>query len=123
MGFVLTVVYVILTIISPEQFGSEWANYHALVYLAGIALLLSLPELFDYANVRTSIQTFLVLGFILSIAISQIARGWFGGVVTGWNTFLPSAGLFFLLVVNTTTVRRLKIVTFAAVASCLVVVV
>jgi hypothetical protein len=35
--------------------------------------------------------------------------------------FLPSAAVFFFIVVNVTTIRRLKIMTLAAVASCLIV--
>jgi len=63
----------------------------------------------------------LLVGFTVAIALSQVAHGWLGGVVESWRTFLPSAAVFFFIVVNVTTVRRLKIVTLAAVASCLVV--
>jgi putative inorganic carbon (hco3(-)) transporter len=121
VGFALTVVYVVLTIISPDQFGSEWANYHAFAYLAGLILLLSLPSIFSNTNLRRSIQTFLLLGFILAIALSAVANGWIGGVVNSWQVFLPSAAVFFLIVATVTTIRRLKILILAAVAACLIV--
>src|ERR1700680_301622 len=35
MGLILTVVFVFLTIISPDQFGIEWASYHSLTFLGG----------------------------------------------------------------------------------------
>jgi hypothetical protein len=57
----------------------------------------------------------------VAIALSQLAHGWLGGVIEGWRVFLPSAAVFFFIVVNVTTVRRLRIATLAAVASCLVV--
>ena len=119
MGFALTILYIVATIISPEQFGKEWASYHALTYLAGITALASLPSLMAYKYWRLSVQTFLLVAFIAAIALSQVAHGWLGGVLEGWRMFLPSAAVFFFIMVNVTTVRRLKIVTMAAVASCL----
>jgi O-antigen ligase len=121
MGFALTILYIVVTIISPEQFGKDWASYHAVMYLAGVTALASLPSLATYSYWKTSIQTYLLVGFTIAIALSQVAHGWLGGVVESWRMFLPSAAVFFFIVVNVTTVRRLKIVTLAAVASCLVV--
>jgi O-antigen ligase len=121
MGFALTLVYIVVTIISPEQFGKEWASYHVVTYLAGITALASLPSMARYNYWKTSIQTYLLLGFIVAIALSQVAHGWLGGVVESWRMFLPSAAVFFFIVVNVTTVRRLRIASLAAVASCLIV--
>jgi O-antigen ligase len=121
MGLALTIFYIAVTIISPEQFGKEWASYHALTYLAGITVLASLPSLTTYRHWKSSIQTFLLLGFVGAIGLSQVAHGWLGGALESWRAFLPSAAIFFFIVVNVTTIRRLKIVTLAAVASCLVV--
>jgi putative inorganic carbon (HCO3(-)) transporter len=123
VGFALTVAYVVLTIISPEQFGSNWATYHMMAYVGVSAVLLSLPNMLQNTRVRSSVQTFLLIGFIFAIALSEVANGWFGGVFASWMTFLPTAAIFFAIVGNVTTIRRLKIVTFVAVAACLVVVV
>jgi len=123
MGFALTVVYIVLTIISPEQFGPEWAHYHALQFLAGIIAVVSLPNMLNQPYLKSSIQTFLLLGLFVAIALSQVANGWFGGALISWQTFLPSAVIFFFVVANVTTIRRLKIVTLATIASCMVVVV
>jgi putative inorganic carbon (hco3(-)) transporter len=126
MGFALTVVYVVLTIISPEQFGPEWVNYHALQYLAAMIVVASLPNFLDmlnYGNLRSSIQTPLMLGLIIAITLSQLANGWLGGVVTSWEKFLPSAAVYFFIVANVRSIRRLKILVLASVASCLVVVI
>jgi putative inorganic carbon (HCO3(-)) transporter len=123
MGFALTVAYIVLTIISPEQFGPEWARYHALQYLAGITFVVSLPSILTEPYLKSSIQTFLLLGLFVAIALSEVANGWFGGVLVGWQAFLPSAAIFFFVVANVTTIRRLKFVTLAAIASCMVLVV
>jgi len=121
MGFALTILYIVVTIISPEQFGKDWASYHVVMYLAGITALASLPSMATYSYWKTSIQTYLLFGFTVAIALSQIAHGWLGGVVESWRLFLPSAAVFFFIVVNVTTIRRLKIVALAAAASCLAV--
>jgi hypothetical protein len=121
MGFALTLLYVVVTIVSPEQFGKEWAAYHAVTYLAAVTALASLPSMAAYANWKTSVQTYLLVGLIVAIALSQVAHGWLGGVVESWRLFLPSAAVFFFIIVNVTTIRRLKIMTLTAVASCLVV--
>ena len=124
LGFALTVVYIVVTIISPEQFGPEWANYHALMYLAGLTFLFSLPAIFSRSELRFSIQIYLMLAFIVSIALSAVANGWIGGAFASWQIFLPSAAVFFFIVANVTTIRRLKILTLACgIVSCLVVVV
>src|SRR6202790_3100102 len=121
MGFVLTILYIVATIISPDQFGKEWASYHALAYLAGITVLASLPSMWTYSYWKSSVQTFLLLGLVVAITLSQLARGWLGGVLESWRVFLPSAAVFFFIVVNVTTIRKVKILKIAAVASCLVV--
>ena len=121
MGFALTILYIVVTIISPEQFGKEWASYHALMYLAGITVLASLPSMATYKFWKSSVQTFLLLGFIGAITLSEVANGWLGGILESWRIFLPSAAVFFFIIVNVTTIRRLKIATLAAVASCLIV--
>jgi putative inorganic carbon (hco3(-)) transporter len=122
MGFVFSVLYIVITIISPEQFGPDWANYHFLLYLAGITALTSLPSILTQPQLKSSIQTYLLIGFIVAIGLSQVANHWFGGAIQSWLAFLPSAAVYFFIVANVTTARRLKIVTLAAVASVLVLV-
>jgi O-antigen ligase len=119
MGFALTIVYVVAAIISLDQFGPAWANYHALTYLAGITVIASLPNIRASRYWKSSVQTFLLLGLVVAIALSNVAHGWLGGVLESFRLFLPSAAVFFFLIVNATTTRRLKIATLAAVAACL----
>src|ERR1700676_956200 len=121
MGFAFTILYIAATIISPEQFGKQWASYHVMTYLAGITALASLPTVARCQYWKSSVQTYLLFGLVVAIALSQVVHGWLGGVVEGWLIFLPSAAVFLFIVVNVTTVRRLKIVTLAAVGSCLIV--
>jgi putative inorganic carbon (HCO3(-)) transporter len=123
MGFVFTVIYIVITIVSPAQFGPEWASYHVLLYLAGLTALTSLPAILTEPHLKSSIQTYLLFGFVIAIGLSQVANHWFGGAIQSWLVFLPSAAVYFFVVANVTTIRRLKIIIFATVASCLVLVV
>src|SRR5579872_4602296 len=119
MAFALTILYIVAAIISPEQFGKAWASYHALTYLAVITAIASIPSMVAYKYWKSSVQTFLLAGLIGAIALSQVANGWLGGVLDSMRIFLPSAAVFFFIIVNVTTIRRLKIITLAAVASCM----
>jgi O-antigen ligase len=119
MGLVLTILYIVLTIISPSQFGPAWANYHALMYLAVITALFSLPNVLSRSSLFSSVQSHLLLAFIFIVSFSQIANHWLGGALQAWLAFLPSTAVFFFIVANVTTVHRLKIVTLATVAACL----
>jgi putative inorganic carbon (hco3(-)) transporter len=119
MGIALTIAYIFLTILSPEQFGPSWANYHVLQYLAGLIFLASLPNILNHKYFTSSIQTRLLLAFIVAIGVSQIANGWLGGAINSWLRFMPSAALFFFIAANVTTARRLKIVSLALAGSCL----
>jgi putative inorganic carbon (HCO3(-)) transporter len=119
MGFALTLLYIVVTLISPDQFGATFASYHPMVHLAGITAVASLPEMLFCVQWRFPLQARLLLGLLIAIALSQVANGWFGGVIESWQTILPSAAVFFFLIVNVTTVRRLKIAVWVTVATCL----
>jgi putative inorganic carbon (hco3(-)) transporter len=119
MGFALTLTYIVVTIISPDQFGATFASYHPMVYLAGVTAVASLPEMLSCLRWRFAIQAKLLLCLLVAIALSEVANGWFGGVIEGWQTILPSAAVFFFLIANVTTVRRLKIAVWVTIGTCL----
>lgn len=121
MGFALTVLYTVLAIFSPDQFGRAWSSVHLLTGVGVLALLLSLPTMLAHRQLERSVQTYLLLGFIGAICLSGIARGGFGGALQGAERFLASAFIFFLVAANVNTARRLRILAFSIVCACLVV--
>jgi putative inorganic carbon (hco3(-)) transporter len=123
MGFILTLLYVFLTIISPDQLGDKMADVHVLELLGLATFLFSIPEVIKRRHLFYSPQTYLLLGFTVALALSKIANGWVGGAIVAWKIFLPCVGVFFFIVANVTTARRLKILALAIVGSSLVVVV
>jgi O-antigen ligase len=119
MGFALTILYVVLTIISPTQLGPWAGEYRPMVALTTVIVVVSLPELLGHRNLWSSTQTFLLVGFTMAIAASRATNGWLGGAVQSWLAFLPAVSLFFFIVANVTTIRRLRILMGAIVSSCL----
>ena len=119
MGFVLTILYIVVTIISPEQFGPDLSTYHALTYFAILTALASLPSMSDHENWKKCPQTFLLCGLVVAIALSQVVHGYLGGVAEAMRVFLPSAAVYFFIIANVTTTRRLKIATSVAILACL----
>jgi O-antigen ligase len=122
LSFILTVVYIVGTILSPDQLGPKWAESHILVYVAALTACLSVPNTIANTHLRSSIQTFLLLALIVVVGFSEVVNGWIGGMVVSWQAFLPSAAVFFFIVANVTTARRLKILAVAVIAACTVVV-
>src|SRR3954471_10395273 len=98
MGLALTIVYIVVTIISPDQFGKDWVNYHAMTYLAVVTAIASLPVMRNEQGWSRSVQTYLLLGFIGAIGLSQLAQGFLGGVLDSFHTFLPSAAVFLFVI-------------------------
>jgi len=121
MGFALTVLYTVLAIFSPDQFGREWSSAHLLTVIGVLALVVSLPTMLTHRQLDRSVQTYLLVGFTGAICLSWIAHGWFGGAVQGAERFLANAFIFFLVAANVTTARRLRILALAIVCACLVV--
>jgi putative inorganic carbon (hco3(-)) transporter len=121
MGFTLTVIYVVLAILSPDQFGSNLASLHVLTFVAVASALASLPQVLSNSHALFCKQTLLLFGFILAIGLSRAVNGWAGGALASWTLFLPSTIVFFLIILSVTTPRRLKILALAVVGSCLVV--
>jgi O-antigen ligase len=121
MGFALTLVYIIVTIVSPEQFGSALANLHLLEYLGVLTALASVPNVLAHRNITGSIQTYLMLALTAAVALSQLANGWAGGIVPSWELFLPSVGTCLFVIANVTSLRKLTILIVVLAGTCVVV--
>jgi O-antigen ligase len=119
MGFALTLIYIVLTLVSPSQFGQAFADYHLMAYLAGIAILASFSSILDNIRYRSAVQTRLLVGFMVAVIVSEVATGWFGGAVKALLDILPSAAVFFLIIATVTTPRRLRIVIWITIGTCL----
>ncbi len=53
-------------------------------------------------------QTYLLAGLVLAVGLSRFANHWYRGVLPGVEDFITSGIAFYLVVINVTTVRRLR---------------
>ena len=106
MGFLFTVVYITLTILSPADLFPTLGEYRIMLWLAGVAVLASASGVFSARCLKLP-QFYLVLGFIVAVCLSHALNGWFGGVPPTLERFLPVVIVFFLIIWNVTTLPRL----------------
>lgn len=113
--FALTLLYVALTIVRPQDY---------MPGLAGVPLLSSVLVLAMVSWLLSSAKTFaaphflLLPLFLVAMMVSQIVNGWVGGAVEQINIFGPSVALFFVLAsALAANPQRLRTV-FAVLVAC-----
>src|SRR5205085_6036463 len=102
MAIAITILYLALTVLSPEQLFPTWAPYRPMLILAALAIVVTLPNLLREAAPRSALQTKLLLAFTAAMCLSQVANFWFGGVQAVFEGFLPSLVLYSLIAFNVT---------------------
>ena len=123
MSFGLFLIYLIFVLIRPiEALGLELAGTRPMLLLwvaaFGSALLRAATRS-ELAGKGT--HFYLLGGLMVVIMLSQIAQGWLGGAIGSFAHFSTSAGLFVLICMNVTTMRRLELTGQAVLASITVV--
>jgi putative inorganic carbon (HCO3(-)) transporter len=118
MSFFLFLLYVFLTFFRPiELFAPDIAQYRIMLVLwilgFGGAVLRALSRK-EVAASGVHFRLLAAMGAIM--AISLVASGWAGGALKAVEDFFPTATLFMLVVLNVTSLERLR-------KACIVVVV
>lgn len=108
MGFVLTLVYIGLTVLSPADLFPELAEYRIMVWLGTAAFVSSVGGIVSRYSLSLR-QVYLMLGFMVTICLSRALNGWFGGIPAALAYFVPVAMVFFLIVWNISTPARLRL--------------
>jgi putative inorganic carbon (hco3(-)) transporter len=108
MGFILGLLYILLTYITPVALGVAADN------LMGVLLVLALFGSFlTMLATRFSFrepEIYLVPALIGCAAMSRIAAGWFGGAIFGVENVGRTCGLFFVICVTASSFARVRIV-------------
>jgi O-antigen ligase len=107
MGFFLTIIYILLAYLSPVFWFPELAHYHIELWLGLLALITSIPSI-PVSRIGRYPQGLLIVGLLASAFLSMIANHWMGGGVLALEAFLPHVAVFYLVVMNCRTARRLK---------------
>jgi len=110
MGFFLTLLYIALALLSPEDLLPSLAPYRLQLVVAIAAMLFSVPGLLDRRFSRTP-QVYLLAGLLVTVAGSGVVSSmWIMGGGLALLRFLPAAMVFYLVVLNCQSLKRLRIV-------------
>lgn len=110
MTFILTLIYIILYYIRPFEF-SSYFNEVPMILLVGIvgAIFLLFDVLLGNIKLFKNSTDIMMLGFVISLALSHIRHMWFGGAVESIIKFAPSFLGYFLVTHSIKTEQHLKI--------------
>jgi len=110
MGFFLTLLYIALALLSPEDLLPSLAPYRLQLVVAIAAMLFSVPGLLDRRFSRIP-QVYLLAGLLVTVAGSaMVSSMWIMAGGLAFLKFLPAAMVFYLVVLNCQSLKRLRIV-------------
>lgn len=108
MGFLLTLVYIALSLLSPKDLIPSLVEYRVELVVVIAALVVSAPRLLD-ANFFRIPQNYLLLGLFAAIFLSvAIGVHWPGGGFIAVQKFLSTSVVFYLIVLNCRSSRQLQ---------------
>ncbi len=111
MGFALFLIYIAATFLRPAELFPDLAAYRVMVVLGaatGLASMITL--LFGRGPRLSAARVLLVVGFWLWAAFSVLAHdGWLGGALLALDGLSPTMFVYFLVLVNVTTLARVRV--------------
>jgi hypothetical protein len=91
-----------------------------MLWIAALVVLASAIQVArNGLGILRSQQTYLLIGLTGAVGLSHLVHLWLGGALTALLLFIPTAIVYFMVVVNVTTWRRMRILAFAIVACAL----
>jgi putative inorganic carbon (HCO3(-)) transporter len=116
--FILSLAYLALTIIRPQDYLPGLVGVPLLPVVLGLAFLLWLAS----ARKTFSAPQFLILPvFLLALMMSEVANGWSGGALAQAAKFGPNVIAFFVLSTAVAVSRKRVVITFAVFSLCAIV--
>lgn len=119
MSFAVFLLYIFLSFFRPiELFTPELGEYRPMLILWAIAFVMSGGRALARKEMACRpLHLGLLLAICFAVALSRIATGWVGGAVDALSQFSPSVMLFVLVLLNVTSLQRLKLTCFVLVVS------
>ncbi len=109
MGFFLTLIYIFVLFIRPQEFILEIRGWPILDFLAGLSMAaVFLEGGFRADKFRASKLNTLIVYFWLALTVSQIANFWFGGASMAFEAFAKVVIVYFLVVLTVDTWPRVR---------------
>ena len=115
MALFFTILYIVLSYLSPADLLPSIAPYRPMVVVAIISVLFA--ALSALTNQRTFAAPQFLLGFALigAVFLSRLALGWVGGAIASLQEFTITAVVLYLLYCSIHTMRQLRAVGVALV--------
>lgn len=101
--FPLILLYVVLTIVRPQDYLPGLTGVPLLPVVLGLAFL---SWLFSSAKTFAAPQFLLLPAFLVTLMISQVTNGWSGGALDELERFGPAVIAFFVFAAGCTTQRH-----------------
>ncbi|MFH1060818.1 MAG: O-antigen ligase family protein [Pseudomonadota bacterium] len=110
MGFFLTLVYIVVLFIRPQEFITEIRGWPVLDFLAGFSMAaVFLEGDFRADKFRISKLNTLIIWFWMALAFSQLANFWLGGASLAFQTFGKVVIVYFLIVLTVDTWPKVRL--------------
>lgn len=108
MAFLLSLLYIALALLSPADMFPSVATYRIELVVILLTLLFTAPSLLDFRFFQIP-QVYLLAGLCVAIFLSvAIGENWVGGGFTALQIFLPAGIVFYLVVLNCQSIRKLE---------------
>jgi len=122
MGFVLSILYLVTSYLTPTTLFGPLAAYRIELILALLVLLVSLPKLMGSFILKTP-QSLALVGLAIATILSElIGAHWAGGGGQAFLDFIPNAFAFFLVCLHCNSRRKLQVVVLMLLFVCLFVI-
>jgi O-antigen ligase len=117
MALIFTVLYLMLTYLSPTEVFPALAPFRIELIIGAAALATGLASLSPVRSISRLPQTYLLMGFIAAIGISRLLTSFHpGAAYSAVRDFLPPAMMFYIVLFSSNTVRAVRIAANALVA-------
>ena len=112
MAFALTLLYISVSLLSPDALPEAFQDIHILEIVAALIFFSSLPNL-QGSRFAALKDTWFITAILFAVFFSIVATGWIGGAFAVLAGFLPVIAAFYFLVINCSNLTQLKILSFA----------
>jgi putative inorganic carbon (hco3(-)) transporter len=110
LGFLLTLLYVIVVYVRPQEFVADIQGWPILSYLAPLCIAaVFLEGSFTAEKFRRSALNWFIILFWGSLVMSHVANFWLGGAIQAFDKFSKVAVLYFLILFTVDSWKRLRI--------------
>lgn len=114
LAFIFTLVYIVLSFLSPATLFPQLAQRGLMVWISGAAALMCLYPLLSHRTLWRSPYPYLMFGLMACVAVSRVPTS---GVVAALREFLASAIVFFLAIAVLDKISKVRVLAFVVALS------